>query len=149
MKNCWKFNVMVENRSCRTDHFYFNNRLTGAWWGLERHTKYHHCWPQFTGSRCGWSPGPWERGGQRGRPGLPSPGLGAGAGWEADVFCPVLSAETETRCRRSFGFTPGCRKVVTSWGEAVARRMGRGGAVVALAFLVSRDVPVSLLETLL
>lgn len=31
MKNCWKFNAMVRNRSCRTDHFYFTDRLTGMY----------------------------------------------------------------------------------------------------------------------
>ncbi|KAM5224673.1 prostate and testis expressed protein 13-like [Hipposideros larvatus] len=37
MKTCWKINAVRGNRSCRTDHFYFSDRLTGRY--LFRHTK--------------------------------------------------------------------------------------------------------------
>lgn len=36
MKSCWKFNVMIKNRSCRTDHFYFSERYSGKWAIRER-----------------------------------------------------------------------------------------------------------------
>uniref|UniRef100_A0A8C9BXF0 Uncharacterized protein n=1 Tax=Phocoena sinus TaxID=42100 RepID=A0A8C9BXF0_PHOSS len=29
MKQCWKFNLLLYNRSCTTDHFYFSDRVTG------------------------------------------------------------------------------------------------------------------------
>uniref|UniRef100_G3U2M4 Prostate and testis expressed 2 n=1 Tax=Loxodonta africana TaxID=9785 RepID=G3U2M4_LOXAF len=37
MKICWKFNVLLTNRSCSTEHFYFNERSTGRY--LFRYTK--------------------------------------------------------------------------------------------------------------
>uniref|UniRef100_G1QFA5 Prostate and testis expressed 2 n=1 Tax=Myotis lucifugus TaxID=59463 RepID=G1QFA5_MYOLU len=36
MKNCWKIHTPFQNRSCRTDHFYFYDRLTGRY--LYRYT---------------------------------------------------------------------------------------------------------------
>ncbi|XP_075384112.1 prostate and testis expressed protein 2 [Tenrec ecaudatus] len=37
MKACWKFNVLIQNRTCTTDHYYFNDRNTGRY--LYRYTK--------------------------------------------------------------------------------------------------------------
>ncbi|XP_026634950.1 prostate and testis expressed protein 4-like [Microtus ochrogaster] len=37
MKSCWKFDVFLVNRSCTTENFYFNNRLTGLY--LFRYSK--------------------------------------------------------------------------------------------------------------
>nr|KAF6465854.1 hypothetical protein HJG63_011239 [Rousettus aegyptiacus] len=37
MKSCWKFNVLIKNRSCRTDHFYFSERYSGRY--LYRYSK--------------------------------------------------------------------------------------------------------------
>uniref|UniRef100_A0A671EIF5 Prostate and testis expressed 2 n=1 Tax=Rhinolophus ferrumequinum TaxID=59479 RepID=A0A671EIF5_RHIFE len=37
MKSCWKINIPKGSRSCRTDHFYFSDRLAGRY--LYRHSK--------------------------------------------------------------------------------------------------------------
>ncbi|KAM7051743.1 prostate and testis expressed protein 13-like [Molossus nigricans] len=31
MQQCWKFNSVMLNRSCRTDHFYYSDRLSGRY----------------------------------------------------------------------------------------------------------------------
>ncbi|XP_051011800.1 prostate and testis expressed protein 13-like isoform X2 [Acomys russatus] len=37
MKTCWKFGLLVNNKSCTTENFYFYDRFTGIY--LFRHTK--------------------------------------------------------------------------------------------------------------
>ncbi|MEJ1283656.1 prostate and testis expressed protein 4 isoform X2 [Cricetulus griseus] len=31
MRRCWKFNLLLTNRSCTTENFYFNDRITGLY----------------------------------------------------------------------------------------------------------------------
>ncbi|XP_025320792.1 prostate and testis expressed protein 13-like isoform X2 [Canis lupus baileyi] len=30
LKKCWKFNLMIHNRSCSTEHYYYTDRITGT-----------------------------------------------------------------------------------------------------------------------
>ncbi|XP_022273821.1 prostate and testis expressed protein 13-like isoform X1 [Canis lupus baileyi] len=37
LKKCWKFNLMIHNRSCSTEHYYYTDRITGR--ALYRYTR--------------------------------------------------------------------------------------------------------------
>ncbi|XP_042760324.1 prostate and testis expressed protein 13-like [Panthera leo] len=37
LKKCWKFNLMIYNRSCTINHYYYNDKITGRY--LYRYTK--------------------------------------------------------------------------------------------------------------
>ena len=60
LKKCWKFNLMIHNRSCSTEHYYYTDRITGKF-RLERDTRHYQWCPPFLESRCGGKLGPWER----------------------------------------------------------------------------------------
>lgn len=80
MKSCWKINAAMTNRSCRTDHLYFYDRLTGKG-GSKRETQ-----NITNGAHNSWSQGmdgDWER---MGKVGFSIHKLGVKTVWEADVF---------------------------------------------------------------